>query len=181
MSTRKIYRLSINNKCTKCGICSSMLPEYFIEDTDGSVRIKNDTINESDMKCFERVQGICLANAIHITEIKQKSKEEYEKEIRMMLNRDLGEFTLKTVEKLDYQLDLSEIVVAINFPSEISDYKYSCDETAEEKGREALSKIYNENKASILRGALIDHKIKKLDKFLDKKIPFIILNHLKRN
>lgn len=171
MNAKKIYRIFINKKCTKCGICSSMFPEHFVEDFDGTVRIKNDTINEFEFESFEKVKQMCLSGAIQFKEIERRSKEEYEKEIHMLLNEELSKITLISVKKIDYQLCLKDIAVNISFPSEISEYKYNSYEIAEEKGIEALQKIFNENKATIMRGALIDHKVRKLDKFLDRNHP----------
>lgn len=169
MSEKLLYKISIDNSCVKCGICSSSLSHIFDENDIGDVYVKKETIYEENLQEIINVQNLCIANAIKIEKVKDKfESEDLEKKIKNIISSRLENINIKEVKNKDCLLSAEEMEVEISVPSIISAYKFLSLESAEKSGAKELKQVYEQNADTVLKGALLKCKYDKIMKFVNR-------------
>ena len=165
----KIYSISVDsNKCSKCGICSSLLPAFFAENTHGDISILKRTITDREYQEVVNVSALCIKNAINIDTTATINETDYTSQISMLINKELSSITTPKVEYSDYKYDENEIEFPITFNDIHSPYKYLTDISAESAGYKELKQIFDSSSDAVVKGTLFQYKHKKINRFIDR-------------
>lgn len=166
-----MYKIKINNKCNRCGICKELHPTHFNESISGKIYLKKEIIDENEKQLFSSVLELCLPGAIEfdlIVDTQKKDKKNTAAQIKVLINDSLRKIKVPTLDKKDYMVMSDDIKLNVSFRGIRSDYKYKSSELATLAGVTKLKNILSTNKDAVAQSAMIDYQIKVLNKFINQ-------------